>query len=83
MLARFWPRSPMTSEAPFSGANSKYQRPGGSAALKLQLSERYIEAIKGLETARIILPANILEYRAWLGNLELDSLVDKPVKDKD
>ena len=56
-------------------------RPGGSAALKLQLSERYIEAIKGLEDARIILPANIMEYRAWLGNLELDSLVDKPVKD--
>ena len=35
------------------------------------------------EYLKIILPANILEYRAWLGNLELDSLVDKPVKDKD
>ena len=53
-------------------------RPGGSAALKLQLSERYIEAIKGLQDARVILPANIVDYRAWLGNLDLGSLVDRP-----
>ena len=53
-------------------------RPGGSAALKLQLSERYIEAIKGLQDARVILPANIVYYRAWLGNLYLGSLVDRP-----
>ena len=52
--------------------------PGGSAALKLQLSERYIEAIKGLQDARVILPANIVDYRAWLGNLDLGSLVDRP-----
>ena len=51
---------------------------GGSAALKLQLSERYIEAIKGLQDARVILPANIVDYRAWLGNLDLGSLVDRP-----
>lgn len=55
-------------------------RPGGSAALKLQLSERYIEAIKGLQDARVILPANIVDYRAWLGNLDLGSLVDRPTK---
>ncbi len=53
-------------------------RPGGSAALKLQLSERYIEAIKGLQDARVILPANIVDYRAWLVNLDLGSLVDRP-----
>ena len=53
-------------------------RPGGSAALKLQLSERYIEAIKGLQDARVILPANIVDYRAWRGNLDLGSLVDRP-----
>ncbi len=57
-------------------------RPGGSAALKLQLSERYIEAIKGLQDARVILPANIVDYRAWLGNLDLGSLVDRPTKDE-
>ena len=53
-------------------------RPGGSAALKLQLSERYIAAIAGLEDSRIILPANIVAYQAWMDNLGLDELVDKP-----
>ena len=53
-------------------------RPGGSAALKLSLNERYIDTIEGLEESRIILPANIMEYQAWLDNLGLDRLVDKP-----
>jgi len=53
-------------------------RPGGSAALKLGLNERYIDTIEGLEESRIILPANIMEYQAWLDNLGLDRLVDKP-----
>jgi regulator of protease activity HflC (stomatin/prohibitin superfamily) len=55
-------------------------RPGGSAALKLGLNERYIDTIEGLEASRIILPANIMEYQAWLDNLGLDRLVDKPVE---
>jgi len=57
-------------------------RPGGSAALKLQLNERYIDTIKGLEESRIILPANIMEYQAWLDNLGLDRLVDKPTDNR-
>jgi regulator of protease activity HflC (stomatin/prohibitin superfamily) len=59
-------------------------RPGGSAALKLRLNERYIDAIEGLEASRIILPANIMQYQAWLDNLGLDQLVDKsPAKASD
>jgi regulator of protease activity HflC (stomatin/prohibitin superfamily) len=58
-------------------------RPGGSAALKLGLNERYIDTIEGLEESRIILPANIMEYQAWLDNLGLDRLVDKPPEKAD
>ena len=47
---------------------------GGLEALKLQLNERYIDAIRGLEHSKIILPANIVDYRAWLDNLSLDHL---------
>ncbi len=50
---------------------------GGSNALKLQLSRRYIEALKGLEDSKIILPANLLEYNGWVGNLALDELAGK------
>jgi regulator of protease activity HflC (stomatin/prohibitin superfamily) len=49
---------------------------GGTAALKLQLNERYIKTIKNLENARIILPANVLEYQAWLDNIRLDELLE-------
>lgn len=48
---------------------------GGSEAFKLKLNERYINAIKSLEDSRIVLPANIGDYRAWVDNLGLDKLV--------
>ena len=32
---------------------------GGAEAFKLQLSERYIDVIRSLESSRIILPANV------------------------
>lgn len=48
---------------------------GGTEAFKLKLSEDYIDTIKSLENSRIILPANIAEYRAWVDNLGLDKLI--------
>jgi regulator of protease activity HflC (stomatin/prohibitin superfamily) len=48
---------------------------GGTEAFKLKLSEDYIDTIKSLEDSRIILPANIAEYRAWVDNLGLDKLI--------
>ncbi len=48
---------------------------GGTEAFKLKLSEQYIDAIQSLENSRIILPANIAEYQAWVGNLGLDTLL--------
>ena len=48
---------------------------GGSDALKLQLNERYINALKGLENSKIILPANLMQYKGWVGNLSLDEVV--------
>ncbi len=50
---------------------------GGREAFKLKLNERYINAIKSLEDSRIVLPANIGDYRAWVDNLGLDKLVKK------
>lgn len=50
---------------------------GGREAFKLKLSERYIDAIQSLEDSRIILPANIGEYQAWVSNLGLDDLLEK------
>lgn len=47
---------------------------GGSDALKLQLNERYIDTLKGLQHSKIILPANLLEYQGWIGNLGLDKI---------
>ena len=50
---------------------------GGAEAFKLQLSERYIDVIRSLESSRIILPANVGEYQAWIDNLGLDNLGSK------
>lgn len=45
---------------------------GGTEAFKLNLKEHYIDAIESLENSRIILPANIGEYKAWMDNLGLE-----------
>ncbi len=51
---------------------------GGSEALRLKLSQRYIDAISGLHDAKVILPANLVEYDAWLNNLGLEKLASSP-----
>lgn len=46
-------------------------RPGGSEALTLQLSEKYINTISELEGSRVILPANLMQFDGWVQNLGL------------
>ena len=46
-------------------------RPGGSDALELQLSEKYIRTISDLCGSRVILPANLMQYDGWIQNLGL------------
>jgi hypothetical protein len=48
---------------------------GGTAAFKLKLSERYIDVFKSLENSKIILPANVAEYRSWVDNLGLEKAI--------
>jgi len=54
---------------------------GGSDALKLQLNERYIDTLQGLQQSKIILPANLLEYKGWIGNLGLDEIKSEGASD--
>ena len=49
---------------------------GGTEALKLQMNERYVNTIRNLENARIILPANVLELKSWLDNLHLNEMME-------
>jgi regulator of protease activity HflC (stomatin/prohibitin superfamily) len=49
---------------------------GGPESLKLQLSERYIKTLGKLEGAKIVLPGNIADFKSWLGNLQLNNLID-------
>ncbi len=47
---------------------------GGKKALNMQLSEQYIRQIKGLskKNRKVILPANILDYKAWMNSMDLN-----------
>ena len=47
---------------------------GGSEAFKLQLSERYIDVIRSLESSRIILPFKRSSGQSKTGSLILESL---------
>lgn len=51
------------------------QEPGGEAALKLQLAERYLSKINLLAkgSTRVILPGDISNFSHWLQQLDLDS----------
>ena len=49
----------------------------GSEALKMQISERYIDTLNSLENSRIILPSNIAQYTGWVDNLGMDNLFKK------
>lgn len=56
---------------------------GGTAAFKLKLSERYIDVFKSLENSKIILPANVAEYRSWVDNLGLDKAINDKTPELD
>ena len=51
-------------------------RQGGPEALKLQLNERYINTMRSLEESRIVIPANISEFKGWLDNLNVSEFID-------
>jgi hypothetical protein len=53
-------------------------RQGGPEALKLQLNEKYINTMRSLEESRIVIPANISEFKGWLDNLNVDEFIDPP-----
>lgn len=44
---------------------------GGQEAIELQLSEQYLQKMKGLqqEQTKVILPANLLNFEQWISNL--------------
>lgn len=48
-------------------------QPGGQKALEMQLSEQYLQQMAGLNQAnrKVILPANLLDFTAWLKTLGL------------
>ena len=48
-------------------------QPGGQKALEMQLSEQYLQQMKGLSQAnrKVILPANLLDFNQWLKTLGL------------
>lgn len=58
--------------------SSVVNRKGGTEALKLQLNERYINTMRSLENSRIVIPANISEFKGWVDNLRVDELIDNP-----
>ena len=52
--------------------------PGGAEALRLQLSERYIQTLQNLKDSRIVLPANLMDYGQWMKNVNLEELLAEP-----
>jgi regulator of protease activity HflC (stomatin/prohibitin superfamily) len=46
---------------------------GGKAAIELQLSEQYLQQIKGLrdKSRSIIIPGNLLDYEQWMKTIKL------------
>ncbi|MGK0367710.1 MAG: regulator of protease activity HflC (stomatin/prohibitin superfamily), partial [Thermoproteota archaeon] len=46
---------------------------GGEDAIKLKMSQKYFSKIGNLADAKtkVIIPANLTDYKAWLKNLEL------------
>lgn len=47
------------------------EQPGGQQALNMQLSEQYLQQMKGLsqKNRKVIIPANILDFDQWLNTL--------------
>ncbi|MCE2595747.1 paraslipin [Motilimonas cestriensis] len=54
--------------------------PGGENAMKMQLSEQYMKQMQGLAnpSRKIILPANLLDYDAWMNTVGLTPSKNKP-----
>jgi regulator of protease activity HflC (stomatin/prohibitin superfamily) len=48
--------------------------PGGEKAFEMQLSEMYLQQMKGLskENRKIIVPANVLDFNQWLSTLGIN-----------
>ena len=53
--------------------------PGGRDAIRLQLAEKFFSHLKALakKQTRIILPANVANFKGWLTSVGLDSCVNK------
>ena len=53
--------------------------PGGRDAIRLQLAEKFFSHLKALakEQTRIILPANVANFKGWLASVGLDSCSNK------
>ncbi|WP_448567285.1 SPFH domain-containing protein [Thalassotalea ganghwensis] len=51
------------------------EQPGGEQALNMQLTEQYLDKLKGLnkQTRKVILPNNLLDYQQWLASVGLES----------
>lgn len=43
--------------------------PGGKAALNLQLSEQYLQTMEGLKDSKVILPANLANFKEWMAGI--------------
>ena len=52
-----------------------FKSTGGGDALKMQVSEKYIDTMRSLEQSKIILPANVARYDGWVKNLGLDDII--------
>ncbi|XQW84702.1 SPFH domain-containing protein [Thalassotalea piscium] len=50
------------------------EQPGGEEALNMQLTEQYLDKLKGLsqKDRKVILPVNLLDFNQWVNTLGLD-----------
>ncbi|MDK1023061.1 MAG: stomatin-like protein [Gammaproteobacteria bacterium] len=46
--------------------------PGGKRALNLQLGQAYLAAMAGLENSKVILPANLADFKSWMAEFDIE-----------
>lgn len=46
--------------------------PGGKRALNLQLGQDYLAAMAGLENSKVILPANLADFKYWMAEFDIE-----------
>lgn len=46
--------------------------PGGKRALNLQLGQEYLAAMAGLENSKVILPANLADFKSWMAEFDIE-----------